>query len=375
MIRSNYGFAVASMLLAGALSGCAGSSVPYSPSHVFSNSSIATSRSASDAATFVWGRSMMRVSLPGAGCFEAAYPTVAWSRVACVAAPHLPLTLPRRGALNAAVIGDRRDYNISESPRLISTAIGSFPDVIGVKRIRTVSVPALGGGCICGNGTYSLQLNANFFSTAACGKNANCVGWEQLVYLNPIEAHTTTGALITQDWLVRTTANAKPLTCPSKPAGWLTSDGDCYWSSPTITIPTIPIAQLDEISMSLHAQSRDDSAFLVAGTTAYGMKTQRDFMGLSRHWTAAEFNVFGDCCASRAILNHGSTIAVRLEADDGSTAAPTCQANTGETGETNSLSLIAAPSSAPEQKYPSILFGESNAAGGGSPSCDAVASR
>jgi hypothetical protein len=251
-------------------------------------------------------------------------------------------------------------------------AIGSFPEVTGVTRVKSAGVASQGGGCTCGLGAYSLQINANFFSTAACGKNAHCVGWEQLLFFNPLYQHAKVAGLFTQDWLVRTSKTK--LTCPPKATGWISIYGDCYYSSPNVDIPKIPITRLDQLSASLSASSTGDSVLLTDGTTVYGMKDiQGDFMQLDKHWTGAEFNVFGDCCGSEAVFNRGSKIAVRLEVDDGSTASPVCQNNAGTTGETNSLAFIAAPSNAPQQHYPSILFAESNTAGGGTASCDAVA--
>jgi hypothetical protein len=125
----------------------------------------------------------------------------------------------------------------------------------------------------------------------------------------------------------------------------------------------------------LSAARSSDGAFLSAGTTVYGMKDEQgDFMKLSQNWTRAEMNVFGNCCSSLAVFNRGSTIGVRIEADDGSKDAPLCEGGfSGTTGETNNLSFISAPANPTKEKYPSILFTQSNVAGGGPASCDAVA--
>ena len=135
--------------------------------------------------------------------------------------------------------------------------------------------------------------------------------------------------------------------------------------------PQIPITELGQMSLSGSAAPTGDSAFLTVGTTVYGTQNiQGDLMDLSQNWTGAEFNIVGDCCGSRADFNAGSTITVGLEADDGSTAAPSCLTNKGTTGESNSLSFIAAPSNPPQQQYPSILFTEASTPGSAAPSCD-----
>ena len=141
------GFAFGSLLFAGALSACSGAPASYSPSAPVSNPSVAR-RPVADVAVRAWSRSMIRIPLPNAGRFKASYPALGWSRVACAkAAPPRPIP-PPIGNVTPAVVGDGRDLALSVSPQLISTAIGSFPDVSGVKRVRTVGVRAFGKGCV-----------------------------------------------------------------------------------------------------------------------------------------------------------------------------------------------------------------------------------
>ena len=284
---------------------------------------------------------MVRVPLPNAGCFKASYPALGWSRVACAkAAPPRPIP-PPIGNVTPAVVGDGRDLALSVSPQLISTAIGSFPDVSGVKRVRTVGVRAFGKGCVCGN-AYTLQLNSNTYLTTDCGKNPQCTGWEQFVYASPVNTGVTTAELFIQDWRIRTTTNS--LKCPPKHSGWAASGGDCYYSSPGIEVPEIPISELGEMSLSGSAASSGDSAFLTVGTTVYGMKNmQGDLMDLSQNWTGAEFNIVGDCCGSRADFNAGSKVTVSIEADDGTTAAPVCLTNKGTTANQTRYHLLPLP--------------------------------
>ena len=362
------GFGFGSLLLGTALFGCSGSSASYSPPAVLSNPPMARAPVA-NAAVSAWSRSLIRVRLPSAGCFKASYPALGWSRIACTKA--IP-PVPAIGSVAPGIIGDGRDFALSVSPQLISTAIGSFPEVSGVKRVRTVGVRSFGRGCVCGNDAYTLQLNSNTYLTTDCGKNAQCTGWEQFVYATPVNKGVKSAQLFIQDWRIRTTSTS--LKCPPKHSGWAASGGDCYFSSPAIDVPQIPITELGQMSLSGSAAPTGDSAFLTVGTTVYGTQNiQGDLMDLSQNWTGAEFNIVGDCCGSRADFNAGSKITVGLEADDGSTAAPFCLTNKGTTGESNSLSFIAAPSNPPQQQYPSILFTEGSTPGSAAPSCDTVA--
>jgi hypothetical protein len=354
---------------AAGLTACGGSPASYSPAAPASNPAIAGG-TPTDAVVRAWSRSLVRVPLPSAGCFVGTYPALAWSRIACGPPMHPPR--PRSGRSARAVVGDGNDYALSVNPRHISTAIGSFPQVTGVKRVKTIGLPIGDNECVCGSGNYTLQLNTNFYPLAPCGTNHSCQGWEQLVFSNPTFQGGTVSEMYIQDWRIAT--HKRALTCPSSSTGWSASGKDCYYSSAAVNIPPTPISQLGKLTLSLSASRSGDSGFFAVGTTVYGMKDiQGDFSELSTHWTAAEFNVFGDCCASRAIFNSGSTIAVSVEADDGSKAKPKCLGGEGTTGETNSLSFVAPPSNPPAEKYPSILFAESNVRGGGTASCDVLA--
>lgn len=366
--------AAAGLLLASALTGCAGFTAPYSPAA--SNPSTVR-RPGTSAAVAVWSRNLMGVALPGAGCFTASYPAVAWSRVACAAPPKLFFPLPRRTAVNPAIVGNGNDFTIVTLPLVMSAAIGSFPSVSGVKTVKSVGVPSFGGKGQSGPNVYSLQLNSNNFSTSACAGMPHCAGWEQFVYTNQPVAYRGGGNLIVQDWLLSTTSK-RLKGCPPN-AGWQKAGGSgCAQNAPySVLVPDVPITELPDVSLSGSADTNGDSAFLAVGTTVYGMKTfQGDgITDLAKHWTGAEFNVVGNGGGSRAVFNSGSTITVSIEADTGASTTPVCRGNSGTTGESNSLSFIAAPPNPARRRYPSIQFTESNAGGGGSPSCDALAGR
>lgn len=313
-----------------------------------------------------WGRSVRRVPLPGAGCFKASYPAMTWRRIACSTERLTPGFAPH--------IRPNSDYSASVKPNIIASATGSFPAVRGVKSVRSTNA-----GTATGTGSYSLQLNSQFFTTAACGAIAHCQGWVQFVYRNG--RNHERGNLEIWDWLV--SATAKPLSgCPPN-FGWHGSSSssslvDCYQTSPVLDVPNQAIAKLADMSLSGLASSGGDGIELVAGDTVYGMrKAQSDgIVDLSKYWNFAEFNVFGYSTAgskpSSAKFNAGSSVTVSVEVDDGSTSAPQCIGGYSTTFEINNLTLGVPPVNTPLPKDPSILFNESNP-GSGKSDCDALA--
>jgi len=361
--------AVAGLLVSGALAGCSGSTPALSPSQ--SLPAAPTTEHAA-ARTTAWRTSLARVPLPSAGCFEATYPSMTWEHVACSTPPHLLYPVPRGArTAHATNVGDGNDYTANTSSAM-SSAIGSFPKVTGVTSVKSTPNPAFGNDCECGSNSYTLQLNSSFFTTAACGSTKNCAGWEQFVYENP--TGSSKGSLFIQDWLIPANLSGS-IKCPSR-AGWESADGGCVQNSPySVSIPNQSIANLAKLVETGDAATSGDSVYLAVGTTVYGMKNvQSDgITDLAANWKGAEFNVVGNAGGSIAEFNSGSTIEVGLETDTGNLTAPTCEADSGTTGESSNLSFVAAPSSPAEQTYPSILFTESNVSGGGTASCDALA--
>ncbi len=351
---TNVRAAIACTLFASVVAGCAASAVP--------NSAIAPNPAPA------WSRSAMQSPLPGPGCFKRTYPETSWTRIACVAPPNI--AFPRvRSAAHASNVGNGDDYTLVSLPLTISGAVGSFPNVHGVTSVRSVGYS--------GTNVYSLQLNSNNFSTAACAGMAHCVGWEQFVYTNQPNAYSGGGNLIIQDWIL--SSNSQPIAgCPPG-AGWQKSGSSgCYQNGPyAVLVPNVSITQLNEVTLSGSASPRGDGAFFAVGATVYGMRNAQGdgILGLSKHWTGAEFNVFGNGGGSKAVFNSGATITVSLEANTGTATKPDCRANSGTTGESNNLSFIAPPTNPARRRYPSIQFTESNAGGGGSPGCDELSAR
>jgi hypothetical protein len=287
--------------------------------------------------------------MPSEGCFTAKYPSAAWSRTACARPSRTYFPVPRPHFQLGQVVGNYADYEANAAPQIISTAVGEFPIVQGVKREKSRGA----------RNDYSIQLNSNYFQTAACVTLPNCQGWSQFVYVNPRHGHT--GRLFIQNWLFTFTGYFNA--CPTK--GWIFLGYACVKNSrEALDIPNIDISQLGSVTLTGAASPSGDSVHMTIGTIAYGMKkAQSDgITDLSQNWQGAEFNVFGGGGGDQANINPGSTITVSIQVDDGISTAPICAAHSGTTGETNNLNLVAAPASPNQYQYPSIEFTETSQA-------------
>jgi hypothetical protein len=320
-------------VLSAALSACSSSTQSLPPAGTGAATSMET-----------WHRSLAQNKLPGAGCFEATYPSLDWSRIACSAPPNVMFPPRSRQPHLGQLVGDSHDFTIDTTPHIVSTAMGAFPKVTGVKSVQSGGSP----------GAYTLQLNSNFFPSAACGSLQNCVGWSQFAYGN--FASSNEGTLFIQDWLVATKGSFS--SCPPG-QGWNNAGIGCYQNSPfSVSLPRIDVTKLASVVLTGDADPSGDSIYISVGKKAYGMKNvQGDgITDLSQHWQGAEFNVIGDGGGDEAMFNSGSKITVSIQADDGIKAKPKCPPTSGTTGETNNLFLVKAPPKAPELQYPSIEF-------------------
>jgi hypothetical protein len=258
-----------------------------------------------------WRETIARTSVPHEGCFEAEFPNAVWVEARCTVAPD-KVYLPRGG--NPQTVGNGADYAASVG-NLMSVAVGSFPTVTGVTSERD------GGANV-----YSIQLNSNFMSTAACNGHSGCLAWEQFVY-----SSSETAAFM-QYWLIDY-GNS----CPS---GWNSYSGSCYKNSAAVTVPKEPITSLASLKLSGSAVSGgNDTLVFTAGTHAYSTTGKDSVTDLASAWKQAEFNIVGDGGGSKATFNRGSSITVKVAVTHGSTAAPSCASNAGTTGETNNLTL------------------------------------
>jgi hypothetical protein len=299
-----------------------------------------------------WRKGMRQVPLPKKGCFTSSYPSTQWQEVPCMTAPARPYP-PARGP-RPDTVGNGNDVS-AQAAGLISEAIGSFDSVIGVTSVTDPS----------GASGFSLQLNANFFTTSACNGAANpsiCLGWQQFLYSN-------SGAAFMQYWLL-----AYNTTCPE---GWNTyipggGETDCWENG--VNAAAVPVqATANLVNLSLTGQTNAggaDTITMAAGTNLYSAQNEDNVLNLAQGWQAAEFNIVGDCCLSEATFNSGSTVVVRTSVDYGSPNAPSCFGQ-GFTAETNNLFFVQASTVPPSESLPAVVFTQSSATSTTSP-CNAA---
>lgn len=302
-----------------------------------------------------WRENMAHIATPSEGCFEATYPSVIWHQSACHQLTPRVAPVPRfklfnRGAAQTA--GNGNDYTIQTST-LITQAVGTFPSVTGVTSEKGVGVAAYGGGGILGPNEYSLQINSSFDdTTSACKGHSGCTVWQQFVYAPDYEVQGS-AAVFMQYWLIGYGGSSCPSGFGSDGAG------DCYKNSAAATAPDVPATQLANVKLTGTATAGgNDTVVFTNGTKAYSSSGKDSVLYLAQVWKVGEFNVVGNAGGSEAQFNSGSSITVKLAVSDGSTAVPSCVANSGSTGESNNLNLGSCTASGGSN--PSIQFTESN---------------
>jgi hypothetical protein len=291
-----------------------------------------------------WQQAMAQLPLPAKGCFTGAYPKVEWQPARCKTAPKTPFEpappLPPGASPPPQLVGGAAgatDYSAVVSG-VLSSAMGSF-DSESAGVTESGPVPTSTGPGPSAPNTYSLQLNTQTFTTTACSSSAACVGWEQFVY------DSASNDVYIQFWLEHYDA-----TCPS---GWTTftfpnnpSDIYCYTNSQTVslTVATPSAGSLSSVSLTGKAPvGGTDAVVMTVGGTAVGTATNPDStLNLGKSWNTAEFGVFGDGWGSEASFSAGTDLKVRVTTHSGTRSAPSCVLESF-TGETNSLSLAAAP--------------------------------
>jgi hypothetical protein len=301
-----------------------------------------------------WHKDMTRVPLPKKGCFTSSYPSTEWQEVPCTTAPARPYP-PARGP-RPDTVGNGNDVSAQVASH-ISEVIGSFDNVTGV---TSVSSPG-------GVSDFSLQLNANFFTTPACNGAATpsaCRGWQQFVYSNG-------GSAFMQYWLIN-----YDTTCP---AGWILfphpndPGNDCFVNgNNAVAVPVQTVANLVNLSLTGQANAGGtDTIIMATGSNLYSAQNDDNVVDLAQGWQAAEFNIVGDCCLSQATFNSGSTIVVRTSVDYGSPNAPSCLGQ-GFTGETNNLFFVQASAVPPSESLSAVVFTQSSTASTTSPCSSAT---
>ncbi len=304
-----------------------------------------------------WRETVMHSATPAStGCFHVSYPSTYWTPVACKVAPNRPfaqwpqqakqkisqLYTTSSATSQPQTVGDGADY-AAKVTDLLTYAVGDFPSVSNV----TSETGYLGSN------DYTLQLNSNFMSTAACNGHSGCLAWQQFVYSSGEQA------VFIQYWLLNYG------TCPS---GWNTYGDSCWKNSAAASVPQIPIAELSQLSIWANATpGGNDQVGLatgsdkISGSDFFAIVEPDSVLDLGSAWQGAEFNIFGDGGGTSANFNSGASLSVLIQLGEqgGATTLPTCVSNGGTTGETNNLNLSGC-SSLMTGGNPSITFTESN---------------
>ena len=321
-----------------------------------------------------WREAMHQISAPEGGCFHASYPNTQWERVACAPAPGYRSAIKRPKG-DEQTVGNGYDY-VAQAPagRLFTQATGSFPTVTGVKTEKSVGVAAFGGGGILGSNEYTLQVNTNFYNSAACAGYSGCLAWQQYVMSTNTPVSLTSNKLtgktevFIEYWLINYGVDNGKNICP---AGFIDGGADsqgpgddCVQNTPAVVVYNgqLPITDLAGLQLSgTAAAGGTDKAIVTYGGDAYTATVKDSYTDIASGWTQAEFNVLGNAGGSRADFNSGSTVKVKVAVTDGSTSAPTCVAPSnydGTTGETNNLTLKTCTATSGTTPY--ISFTESN---------------
>lgn len=290
----------------------------------------------------------------GKGCFTAHYPVAKWKKVPCGPAPQFPNPVAR-GA-RPFYVGDGTDFFLNIASGNISTATGSFDNAGGITNVRGYQ---LGNTSTAYEDTYSLQLNAGIFTTSACGGAAGCSGWEQFLFSQ--SQCRPNACIFIEYWLLN---HGSP--CPG--GGWnyypgsSTTTPGCFINTAFASLPVQAVAQIGQIALTGSVSGGLDTVTVTTATGEVDAATQDSLLNLAQSWKGAEYNLVGDCCATEAFLNAGSSLTVRLAANNGSTNAPGCSTSfAGATAESNNLNITS--SCAPTGgAAPAIVFTES---GGG----------
>jgi hypothetical protein len=286
-----------------------------------------------------------------------------WERVECQTGrprAHPLHTTPKDA--QADVAGNGNDY-VAEAKGLITSAIGKFFDIKGVKSEQSVGIAEYDDDGNLGSNEYSLQINTNgLLRTDACnsqwygqpGGGSGCHVWQQFLYSTDY-ASSGEASVYMQYWLL----DWGDSDCPS---GYTSSGKDCWTNSSLTSAPDVPPKDLGKVELTAAASAGgNDTVTFAYDGEIYSTSEWDSWLDISSVWNKAEFNVVGDGGGSRAVFNKGSSIGVTLQLVDGSRSAPTCVANDGTTGESNNLNLGKCETFASEfGDNPNIEFTESN---------------
>ena len=301
-----------------------------------------------------WRHDIAQIATPAEGCFHATYPSVVWEQVACKQLTPRAHPVPRHIVFGQEqTAGNGNDYTLNTTSA-ISKAVGSFPTYSGVTSEKSVGVAAYGDGGILGANEYSLQMNTSFNNTsAACKSHSGCTVWQQFIYATDYETEGE-GAVFMQDWLIGWGSSS----CPSGFGS--DGEGDCYENSAATELSDISPKSLGSVTVTGTATTGgNDTTVVTYDGDAYSTSQKDSVLDIASVWNQVEYNVVGDAGGSEAKFNtSGVSIKVNIAATDGSTSAPTCEADSGTTGESNNLTLGSC--TATGGSTPSISFTETN---------------
>jgi len=321
-----------------------------------------------------WRATMHQITVPFQGCFHASYPSTQWQQVKCAPVPGYRSRLPM-SAGRGDIVGNGADF-VAQAPsgHLFSLALGSFPTVTGVKSEKSVGVRAFGDGGILGNNEYTLQVNTNFFHSAACGSFTNCLAWQQYVLSTNTPVSLTSNSLtgdtevFIEYWLIDYGRHTGANICPSGFIdGGEDSEGpgdDCVQNTAATDIfnGQIPITDLASLTLSGSAHAGGtDAATVTFDGEAFSATVADKFTDIASGWSLAEFNVLGNAGGSEAEFNTPVSLTAKIALTDGTTTAPTCLPPSdidGTTGETNNLTAGSCTTTGGSSPF--IEFTESN---------------
>ena len=232
----------------------------------------------------------------------------------------------------------------------ISEAVGQFP---GSASLGISETGARGAN------DFSLQLNTNQFTTAACtppgttAKSGDCIAWQQFIYSN-----FARGAYI-QYWLIGYFDNRATCSADFGRRAWrLLPDGrntfkptpaisgapGCFRNS-AMTSPATPQITLTGealLNMNLLGRVAANSDSVVMSTfdiaqDMYAGSGLGDPLGLTGAWTDTEFNVFGDGNSTEANFGSGTTFNVAIDVGGDATCTTPLH---GVTAESNNLTAV-----------------------------------
>lgn len=388
-------FATAAMLAAAAAAAIAVAAMPASarsspaPGKVIAAAAVFPPKPAAGSVR-AWRKVAAKRRPSGNGCFTVSYPGLTWRRFHCQAPPRnfppYPAVAQSHPPEN---VGAGTDFAAVATGT--SSAQGSFPSLTNSSAPPPTETENCESMPQCtDNGSanvYSLQLNTNvFLDPGLCSTLPNpatdCFGWQQFIY------SARANAIFMQYWLIDN-GLTNSSTCPANytlyinPPNGNTSSG-CYANSNIgalsgagLSVPSVADLSNSNVTLTGSAVAGgNDTVTMAVGGTMIDV-TEPDVAptgqiggpGLAGHWTQSEFGIFGDCCASQADFNSGTSLEALTSVVNTQTSAPTC-ALAGTTAETNNLNFGGAPAatgaSAPHTGY---LLSNQATPGPDTPSC------